>query len=359
MPIALPKAIQKKTTTRSAMNDHSRRSFVKTSAATGLTFTFAGLIRAHGQSGGGTTWNPEETFGTDVSTTWNQEATYVATTWPGNHYSTTWDPNGSYGETTNPYQEYTTTFDPNVYETTQPETEATTTEPLKYKLVSNAKGTGGPPPNDPYNETVHPADLRTARGHTYGLKVKYWVNPAVGEGNNIKIEFSGEIFPKNINPLDAAPITTTKKLTFEGDLPDEYTPAMTAKLLPNPAQDLLTATEPTTFNGSTFTGDPPNGLENKVWDIVKGVHKPASATSYSVGTFLTVEILALELFNTLPASATVAAKLKAFSYFKITWFDANEGIVGQYVDLSVSGATPAEFDNLRMDVTLTIEVEAA
>jgi len=37
------------------MKDSSRRSFVKTSAATGLTFTFAGLIRAHGQSGGGNT----------------------------------------------------------------------------------------------------------------------------------------------------------------------------------------------------------------------------------------------------------------------------------------------------------------
>lgn len=113
------------------MKDHSRRSFVKTSAATGLTFTFAGLIRAHGQSGGGTTWNQEATFGTtwatDVSTTWNQEATYVATTWPGYETSTTYDPNGSYIETTNPYQEYTTTCDPNVYETTQAETEIATT----------------------------------------------------------------------------------------------------------------------------------------------------------------------------------------------------------------------------------------
>lgn len=33
------------------MKNQSRRNFVKTSAATGLTFTFVGLIRAHGQTG--------------------------------------------------------------------------------------------------------------------------------------------------------------------------------------------------------------------------------------------------------------------------------------------------------------------
>lgn len=89
------------------MKDSSRRSFVKTSAATGLTFTFAGLIRAHGQSGGGnTTWNPEGTF---FSTNSGETTTY--------------DPNGTYVTTESGV---TTTWDPDA--TTVPET-ATTTEP--------------------------------------------------------------------------------------------------------------------------------------------------------------------------------------------------------------------------------------
>jgi hypothetical protein len=75
------------------MKDSSRRSFVKTSAATGLTFTFAGLISAHGQSGGGnTTWNPEGTFfstNSGETTTYDPNGTYV-TTDPG--VTTTWDP---------------------------------------------------------------------------------------------------------------------------------------------------------------------------------------------------------------------------------------------------------------------------
>lgn len=78
------------------MKDNSRRNFVKTSAATGLTFTFAGLIRAHGQSGGGnTTWNPEGTFSSTNSgetTTYDPNGTYV-TTEPG--VTTTWDPDAT------------------------------------------------------------------------------------------------------------------------------------------------------------------------------------------------------------------------------------------------------------------------
>jgi len=78
------------------MKDSSRRSFVKTSAATGLTFTFAGLIRAHGQSGGGnTTWNPEGTFfstNSGETTTYDPNGTNV-TTDPG--VTTTWDPDAT------------------------------------------------------------------------------------------------------------------------------------------------------------------------------------------------------------------------------------------------------------------------
>ena len=106
------------------MKDSSRRSFVKTSAATGLTFTFAGLIRAHGQSGGGnTTWNPEGTF---FSTNSGETTTY--------------DPNGTY-VTTDPG--VTTTWDPDVTtmpETTMPEetttVQTTTSEPSRTVLIS-------------------------------------------------------------------------------------------------------------------------------------------------------------------------------------------------------------------------------
>lgn len=92
------------------MKDHSRRSFVKTSAATGLTFTFAGLIRAHGQSGGGTTW-------------------------PGSYYTTTWDSLAT--ATSSP--EYTTTCNPNVIVTTQAVSENQTTESTTPASVWNAR----------------------------------------------------------------------------------------------------------------------------------------------------------------------------------------------------------------------------
>jgi hypothetical protein len=104
------------------MKDSSRRSFVKTSAATGLTFTFAGLIRAHGQSGGvNTTWNPEGTFfsiNSGETTTYDPNGTYV-TTDPG--VTTTWDPDA----TTVP--ETTTTTE---ITTTEPETTA-----VKYEYA--------------------------------------------------------------------------------------------------------------------------------------------------------------------------------------------------------------------------------
>jgi len=78
------------------MKDNSRRTFVKQTAATGLTFTFAGLIRAHGQSGGGTTmqftsWN--STFNTTMYFTTNANTTMsftseVQTTGMGTYLTT-------------------------------------------------------------------------------------------------------------------------------------------------------------------------------------------------------------------------------------------------------------------------------
>lgn len=76
------------------MDTENRRSFVKKSLATSMTFTFSGLIRAHGDEGGDTTYattsNPEETtFATTDSggiTTYNPDETTVA------EETTTWNP---------------------------------------------------------------------------------------------------------------------------------------------------------------------------------------------------------------------------------------------------------------------------
>ena len=95
------------------MKDNSRRSFVKKTAATGLTFTFAGLIRAHGESGGG-----ETTFLTTVDTTWDPNGGYTTT---NSGQTTTWDPMESSYSTT----EQETTWDPmQTTSTTEPETTA-------------------------------------------------------------------------------------------------------------------------------------------------------------------------------------------------------------------------------------------
>jgi hypothetical protein len=320
------------------MKDSSRRSFVKTSAATGLTFTFAGLIRAHGQSGGG-------------NTTWNPEGTYFST---NSGETTTYDPNGTY-VTTDPG--VTTTWDPDA--TTMPEittTEPETTTRLKYKLVSNAKGKQGDT-NDPYNELWALVNLKTARAHTYGLKIKYWVYPPCGEGSNIKIEFSGELFPNYINPLNAAPTATTSKFTFEGVLPDEYIPSMTATLLPNNQLVILAPTqEPTVFSGDFSSTNTPPGLDETVWNKVKGGLKPASATTYSVGTQFLVNLSATGEFSSLPSSASVQVICSAESFYKILWFDADENVVGEYPNLSVPGTKPVQFDNLNVATTFTISV---
>jgi hypothetical protein len=200
---------------------------VKTSAATGLTFTFAGLIRAHGQSGGGTTWNPETTFATtwatDVSTTWNQEATYVATTWPGHETSTTYDPNGSYVETTNPNQEYTTTYDPNVYETTQPATIQTTITTTQSTTVSTTSIVdlaiqgyhAGSPVVGATADYGESAPIALAGG-LYMLKVKYWMSPDHGSGNLVVVEMAAEIYSSAGNPISH--LATSPRAKLEGSI---------------------------------------------------------------------------------------------------------------------------------------------
>jgi hypothetical protein len=90
------------------LEPENRRSFVKKSLATSMTLTFAGLIRAHGDGGtGSTTIDPENTYVTTNSgatTTFDLEGTYYTTI--GN----------------------TTTFDlEETYETTTPETTIETT----------------------------------------------------------------------------------------------------------------------------------------------------------------------------------------------------------------------------------------
>ena len=99
------------------MKDSSRRTFVKQTAATGLTFTFAGLIRAHGQTGGGSTSNT--TWNTTENTTWSPDIDIYGSTYDttfDSSFETSWSPDidiyGSTYETT-----YNTTFDSS-YETT-------------------------------------------------------------------------------------------------------------------------------------------------------------------------------------------------------------------------------------------------
>lgn len=98
------------------MNEENRRSFVKKSLATSMTFTFAGLIRAHGEEGGSTTvatteettvFNPDDTTIAPTETTdsggttvWDPDGTTFASTIIE---ETTWNPNG----TTAPTEETT------------------------------------------------------------------------------------------------------------------------------------------------------------------------------------------------------------------------------------------------------------
>jgi hypothetical protein len=102
------------------MLSEDRRSFVKKSLATSMTFTFVGLIKAHGEEAGGTTtWNPEEstaeTSDSGGTTTWNPDGSTVETTDGG---PTTWDPDASTMETTD-FE--STTWNPDET-TTEPET---------------------------------------------------------------------------------------------------------------------------------------------------------------------------------------------------------------------------------------------
>ena len=87
--------------TAQVMDTENRRSFVKKSLATSMTFTFSGLIRAHGEEGGETTYattvNPEEsTYATTDSggtTTFNpEESTVPITTEETTAVPTTSDP---------------------------------------------------------------------------------------------------------------------------------------------------------------------------------------------------------------------------------------------------------------------------
>jgi len=92
------------------MNHSSRRHFVKRSAATGISLSFAGLIRAHGGGGGDgtteeattetTTWDPQGTT-YDTTSSDSYGATCVST------YDITWDPEGTTHDTTHDLKETT------------------------------------------------------------------------------------------------------------------------------------------------------------------------------------------------------------------------------------------------------------
>lgn len=67
------------------MNPTTRRIFIRKSLATSVTISFSGLIRAHGEEGGGTTWNPNQSTYSSTNgggtTTWDPNQTTYQTTW--------------------------------------------------------------------------------------------------------------------------------------------------------------------------------------------------------------------------------------------------------------------------------------
>lgn len=169
------------------MNEENRRSFVKKSLATSMTFSFSGLIRAHGEEGGSTT-----VATTDETTVFNPDDTTFATTGStDSSETTTWDPDGTtiidtvFEETTwNPE-------DTTIAETTSETTIATTV--LVYKLITDRPGGFyGMPHGDDYSEKALSYDIKSRRGISYEGKVKYWTAPAIGEGLSIRIDFEPE-----------------------------------------------------------------------------------------------------------------------------------------------------------------------
>lgn len=113
------------------MKEENRRSFVKKSLATSMTFSFSGLIRAHGEEGGSTT-----VATTEETTVFNADDTTFATTETTDSGGTTvWDPDGTTLETTILGE---TTWNPEdtTVETTEETTVVTTTPPSRVVLTS-------------------------------------------------------------------------------------------------------------------------------------------------------------------------------------------------------------------------------
>lgn len=279
------------------MDTENRRSFVKKSLATSMTFTFSGLIRAHGEEGGETTTsNPEETtiLETTFGTTWNPEETTEVTTVPP-------------------------------------------TVPITYRLESHPTGTQKPDLSwDSYTEQWAPGNLDSPTGEKYGVKAKMWVNPANGKSKSVlTIEYCAELFPNGVAAAYATPTQTTDKLTFEGNLPDPSVPAMTASLAPASkiaGVPMKTATEPIPFTGSLstpFSSTPkPAQLSAAAFSDVTS-KAPSGATTYNVGGGFTLEMTSAPDFSTLPSKATVQFTLTATSYYAIEWFDNSGTSLGK------------------------------
>lgn len=153
------------------MDTENRRSFVKKSLATSMTFTFSGLIRAHGEEGGETTY----------ATTVNPEESTYATTDSGG--TTTWNPD----ESTIPEETTTTIPEETTHETTP--------TPFFFdinKLEVSALSPGVPPTNksvsfpptsnygesDSFDVDVDYSSLKMPTGSCeVKLKLKAWIDP--------------------------------------------------------------------------------------------------------------------------------------------------------------------------------------
>jgi hypothetical protein len=117
------------------MKEENRRSFVKKSLATSMTFTFGGLIRAHGEEGGSTTYATTVAT-TEDTTVQNPDETTVASTeaTTDSGGTTTWDPDMTTLGTLPPEE---TTWNPD--ETTAPPTTEATTASSTWNLISETR----------------------------------------------------------------------------------------------------------------------------------------------------------------------------------------------------------------------------
>jgi hypothetical protein len=224
------------------MNEENRRSFVKKSLATSMTFTFSGLIRAHGEEGGSTT-----VATTEETTVFNPDDTTFATTeTTDSGGTTTWDPDGPTIETT-VIEETTSNPEDTTVETTEDTTVATTLPPVYKATVTVTSPTAGPI-----------ATKRFVVGSTH-YEIRFgWVFEEIGQGDpwnarNLKSYFRASLRSRTVEdeanqsslytgivtPQGGISANATSKLRETSIVCDELTGELTeASAILEPLQDV-------------------------------------------------------------------------------------------------------------------------